>query len=125
MIYRREEYVEEDRQDEKFPVKRIEVLAPLDNGRKRFVGQAALGVQTPVGVQQIPLNFEIDAENIEDAFEKFEETAMPELNKARDQLQEELQKARQQSASRIVRPGDVPLQGGGNVIDFGRLKDKQ
>jgi len=124
MIYKREEYVEENRSDTKFPIKHIDVMTPADGGPARYIGQVALGVQTPVGVQQIPVSFEIEASSVEEAFRRFEEHAMPKLEEARRQIEEELQRLRQQASSRIVRPSELGLQGGGggNVIDFGKFK---
>ena len=122
MIYKREEYVSEDEQDAKFPVKHIEVLEPTDGSKKKFMGQVALGVQTPFGIQQVPITFEIAADTIEEAFQKFGQSAEPEIEQMRRALEEEIQRARQEASSRIVRPGELGLGAGGNVIDFGRLK---
>lgn len=125
MIYRKSEYVQEDREDGRFPVKQVEMLEPLDTGKKeksRFVGHVALGMQTPVGMQQIPVSFEIEAETIEDAFAKFNAHANPTIEETRRQIEQEVQKIRRDSSSRIVRPGDVSLQNQGNVIDFNKLK---
>jgi len=122
MIYKREEYVEEDAENSKFPVKRIIVLDPVDGAQKRFIGELALGLQTPVGVQHIPVSFEIEAQTIQEAFQKFEETAQPHLEETRKQIEEELRKLRQEASSRIVRPGELGLGTQGNVIDFGNMK---
>jgi hypothetical protein len=78
-----------------------------------------------MGVQQIPVSFQIEADSIEQAFDKFQEAAEPRVEEARKQLEEEVRKLRQESSSRIVRPGELDLQGqggGGNVIDFDKLK---
>ena len=125
MIYKREEYVEEDTEDQKFPVKRIDVLDPVDGSGKKFIGQLALGMQTPLGVQQIPVTFEIEADTVQQAFEKFAETAEPRIEETRQQIEEELRKVRQEASSRIVRPSEINLQNRGNVIDFGNLKSDQ
>ncbi len=122
MIYKREEYIEENPQDQKFPVKRIDVMAPVDEGRKMFIGQVVLGVQTPIGVQQIPISFEIQADSVQEAFRKFEQYAVPKLEESRRQLEDELRKVREEASSRIVRPGELNLRGTGNVVDFNRLK---
>ncbi len=123
MIYRKEEYVEENRQDDKFPVKQIEMLEPLDSEKNtKFVGHVALGMQTPMGVQQIPVSFEINAEDIKDAFDKFGDHAAPQIDSTRKQIEQEVQKIRRESSSRIVQPGDMDLQNQGNVIDFDNLK---
>jgi len=71
MIYKREEYIEENAQSERFPVKHIETLTGLEDGQARYVGQVTLGLQTPMGVQQIPVSFEIEATSVQEAFGKY------------------------------------------------------
>ena len=122
MIYKREEYIEENDQDQKFPIKRIDVLDPIDGSAKKFVGEVVLGLQTPVGVQQIPISFEIPAATVQEAFQKFGDTAQPRIDEARKQIEDEIRKIRQEASSRIIRPGDLPMGAGGNVVDFGKLK---
>ncbi len=124
MIYQKHEYVQEDRDDQQFPVKQIEALEPVDseNEKTRYVGHVSLGIQTPIGVQQIPVSFEIDADDISDAFSKFAAHANPQIEQARQQIEQEVQKMRRESSNRIVRPGDIDLQNRGNVIDFENLK---
>jgi hypothetical protein len=127
MIYKREDYVEEsDQQGAKFPVKHIEALSPLDGSKTTYVGQVTLGIQTPMGVQQIPISFEIQADTVIEAFKKFEESAEPRVDEARRQIEEEIDKLRMEAASRIIRPGEVGMTpgaiAGGNVLDFKKLK---
>jgi hypothetical protein len=124
MIYKREEYLKEDKGDQQFPVKRIEVLAPVEDEEegKRFVGQVSLGMQTPMGVQQIPVNFEIEADTVSEAFDNFAEEAKPRIEETRKQLEQEVRKMREQADKKIVRPGEMNLQNQGNVIDFDNLK---
>ncbi len=123
MIYQKLEYVKEDEEDSKFPVKQIEMLKPHDEGGEcRFVGHVGLGMQTPVGMQQIPVSFEIEAKDIEDAFSKFAAHANPQIEDTRKQIEQEVQKMRKESSNRIVRPGDMNLENQGNVIDFDNLK---
>ncbi|MDP6438705.1 MAG: hypothetical protein QGH74_03630 [Candidatus Brocadiia bacterium] len=123
MIYKREEYIEENPEDQKFPVKHIDVLDPLDGSAKKFIGHVTLGLQTPMGVQQIPVSFEIPAETTTEAFRRFVEAAEPKLAETQKGLEEELQRLRQESSSRIVRPGEVGLPpSGGGVVDFKNLK---
>ena len=107
MIYKRENFVEESAEDSKFPVKTVEVLTPLDGGQKRFVGQVTMGLQTPYGVQSLPVNFDIEAETIEGAFAKFEARAEEEIEKAKGELQNQLQELRRQSQGRIVTPDQI------------------
>lgn len=124
MIYKKDEYVQENEEDNRFPVKRIEVLDAIDDDDTRFIGSVALGMQTPMGVQQIPVNFEIEAEDIEDAFENFEAYANPRIEETRKEVQKQVEEARQQSQNRIVRPDEMNLQNqDGNVIDFDNLKN--
>jgi ElaB/YqjD/DUF883 family membrane-anchored ribosome-binding protein len=123
MIYKKDEYVQEDQQDDRFPVKRIEVLDAVDGDDTRFVGSVALGMQTPMGVQQIPVNFEIEADDIEEAFENFEQHANPRIEETRKEVEKQIKQARQDAQNRIVRPDEMNLQDQqGNVIDFDNLK---
>jgi len=107
MIYRRENFFEEDPENRKFPVKQIEQLTALDGSAKRFVGRVSIGLQTPMGVQTMPVSFEIAAATIEEAFGKFEARAEDEVEKAKDEVQEQIQELRRQSQSRIVTPDQV------------------
>ena len=61
MIYKREEFIEESPTDQKFPVKQIEVLSSLDGKESKYIGRVSLGLQTPMGVQTIPVSFEVEA----------------------------------------------------------------
>lgn len=107
MIYRREEYFEEAPENQKFPVKQIEQIVSLDGQVRKYVGRVSLGIQTPMGVSTIPVSFEIEAANVEEAFRKFEQIAEVEIERAKDDLQKELQEMRRQSQNRIVTPGDI------------------
>jgi len=120
MIYRRQEYIEEAEENAKFPVRHIEVLSPIDNSPPRFIGHVTLGFQTPMGVQQIPVTFEIDAPTIEEAFPKFEQCAEPQIEEARKSIEEEIRKLRQEASSRIIRPGEAGM--GGGLADIDRLR---
>ena len=112
MIYKREEFIEENPTDQKFPVKQIEVLSSLDGKESKYIGRVSLGLQTPMGVQTIPVSFEVEAANIQEAFAKFPSRADVEVEAAKKELQE----MRRRSASRIVTPGDLP------PTDMGKLK---
>ena len=122
MIYKREEYMEEGQQDSKFSFRRVDVLEPLDGGGKKFVGHLSLGLQTPVGVQQIPLSFEVRADSVEEAFQKFDQAAEPKVEEARKSIEQEVRRMREESSRRIVRPDEVSLGGPGKVIDLGNFK---
>ena len=124
MIYRREEYIEEGGEESKFPVKRIDAMMPVGEGEKRFIGSVTLGLQTPMGVQQLPISFEIDVDTIEDAFAKFDENAEPRIEEARKGIEEEMSRMRREAQSRIVTPGEMGInsasitgqQRGGGII---------
>ena len=116
MIYKREEFYEENADDEKFPLKQVEQLSSLDGATKRFVGRVSLGVQTPMGVQTLPVTFEIPASTIQEAFLHFAEHAEREVENAKKELAAELQEMRRRSQSRIVTPGELP------PTDFSKLK---
>jgi hypothetical protein len=126
MIYKRQEYLQEAEEGSRFPVKRIDVLEPVEGGARKFVGQLALGLQTPVGVQHIPVSFEIEAETIQEAFQNFEEQAQPHVERTRKSVEQELSKMRQEASSRIVRPGQMGLggtgEGGQGIVDLDQFK---
>ena len=134
MIFRREEYVQEDESNDRFPVRHIDAMVPLDGSAPRFIGSVTLGLQTAFGVQQLPLSFEIEAKTIEEAFRKFDEVAEPRIEEARRGLEEEFSRLRREASSRIVTPGEVGMTGlggelpgmggpgGGKIVDFRRLK---
>ena len=122
MIYRREDYIEEAGEESRFPVRHIEALQPLDGGSTRHVGHVALGIQTPLGVQQIPISFEIGADSVQEAFRRFDQSAEPRIEETRKAIEDEIHKARQDASSRIVRPGELGMQGRGNIVDLSKLK---
>ena len=122
MIYRREEYIEENPSDEKYRVKRIDALEPIDGSSKKFIGHVAIGLQTTMGVQQIPVSFEIEAKTIKEAFERFVATAEPRIQEELDHIEDEMQRLQREASSRIVRPGEVGMPANGGVIDFKNLK---
>ncbi len=72
-----------------------------------YLGQAQL--LTPVGA--IPLSFQLDATNLEDAIDKFPKAAKA----AMEQTMEELKELRREAASSIV----IPQAGSGGVGGFG------
>ncbi len=78
-------------------------------------------VQTPMGNQQLPVSFEIEADDLEDAFDKFGAHANPQIEQARQQVEAEMQKLRKQSpgdSGRVVRAGDMDMKNQGNIIVF-------
>jgi hypothetical protein len=116
MIYRREEFFEEQPEDQKFPVRQVEQVTSLDGSVKKFVGRVTLGIQTPMGVTSLPVTFEIEAASVQEAFAKFSQRAETEVEAAKSELQDELTEMRRRSQSRIVTPGDLP------PTDLGKLK---
>ena len=104
MIYRKEEFVQQDAEDAEFPIKQVDRLEPLQEGKSRFIGRAALNMTTPVGIQQVPVSFEIDAETIEDAFEGYNEHARPKIEELKQHVQQRLDELRRSEQERIVRP---------------------
>lgn len=115
MIYKREEYIQEDPQNEKFPAKQIETLTPVTGGPEKYYGRLSMAVQTPMGMTSLPINFEIEAADIAEAFSKFEALADTEIEKAKNELQGQLQEMRRKSQSRIVTPGEIASGGMGGL----------
>jgi len=82
----------------------IRILTPIkadgsvDESRKTsYYGQSQ--IMTPAGA--LPLNFEIEAENLSEAIEKFGDAAQ----KGMEQTMKELQEYQREQASKIVVPG--------------------
>lgn len=115
MIYQREEFVEENATDQKFPVKQVERLTSTDGAETKYVGRLSMAVRTPMGATTLPVAFEIDAANIEDAFQKFEPLADAAVEEAKKNLEEQLREMRQKSQSRIVTPGEMGAGGMGRI----------
>jgi hypothetical protein len=118
MIYRKDEFVSHDEGDEEFPIKQIDRLEPIDGSQSRFIGRATLNMMTRVGVQQMPVSFEIDASTVEEAFAKYVEAAKPRIEEFRQQIQERIEELRREEQSRIVTPGEAT---GGGIIQFDDL----
>ena len=108
MIYKREEFIEENEQDDKFPVKQIDRLTSTDGKVTKFVGRVQLAMQTPMGMTTLPVTFEIEARTIEEAFRLFAQRAEEEVEAAKRELAAELQELRRRSASRIVTASHLP-----------------
>lgn len=77
-----------------------------------YLGQTQ--VMTPVGA--LPLNFELDAETLEQAIEKFPEAA----KKSLDQTMEQLREMQREQASRIMTPDQMSGLGGGGPTGGGQ-----
>jgi hypothetical protein len=58
----------------------------------RFVGTVAVGIQTPMGPQLEHIDFPIAADNMYEAFEKFESSARAHLTRLKAELQREQSK---------------------------------
>ena len=126
MIYRRAEFVQEDTEDEDFPIKQVDRLESLDGDEKKFIGRANLNMQTPVGVQQIPISFEIDAGDIEDAFDKYAAAARPKINEVRERIQQRIQQMQQQAQQQqgnIVTPDQSQM--AGDIVSLDDLRGQE
>ncbi len=116
MIYKKDEFVRDDDRDSQFPVQTIDRLQAIDGSEQRFVGRAALNIQTPFGIEQIPISFEIKAASIEEAFSKYSQSAEPKVNEVKEHIQRRLEQLRRAEESRIVTPGEAGAAGG--IINF-------
>ena len=115
MIYKREEFVEEDPENQKFQVKQVERLSSIDGSDTKYIGHLSMGVRTQMGVTNVPVVFEIEATNVEDAFQKFESLAEDAIEEAKKQLEDQFREARQKAQSRIVTPGEMGAGGPGKI----------
>jgi hypothetical protein len=108
MIYKREEFLEENDADRAFPVKQIEQLTSLDGSKTKFIGRVSLALQTPMGVTSLPVTFEIPSGNIAEAFAGFAERAETAIEESKKELETEIQEMRRKSQSRIITPDGMP-----------------
>ena len=122
MIYRKDEFVQQDDQDTEFPIKQVDRLEPVGEGTSRFIGRAALNMTTPMGIQQIPVSFEIDAETIEDAFARYVQQAKPKLEEVKQRVQQRLDELRKAEQGQIVQPGQTDS---GRIIRLDGLQNPQ
>ncbi len=104
MIYRKEEFVQDSTGDPRFPIKQVDVLTALDGSAIRYVGRVALNMQTPAGIQQIPVSFQIEVDSVEAAFEKYGEYAGPKIDEVKQHIEQRLNQLRQQQQSKIITP---------------------
>jgi ElaB/YqjD/DUF883 family membrane-anchored ribosome-binding protein len=78
-------------------------------------------MRTPVGIQQFPISFEIEADSVEQAFERYSAAARPKIEEVRERVKTQLDKLREQESGRIVTPdqaaGPQP-----DIINFDDLK---
>lgn len=119
MIYRKDEFVQDDRDDEEFPIKQVDRLEAIDGSERRFIGRAALNMQTPFGVEQIPISFEIEADSVEAAFAAYRKCAEPKISEVKEHIESRLEQLRRAEQSRIVTPRDAgPGSGILRVDDF-------
>jgi uncharacterized radical SAM superfamily protein len=101
MIYKLQEYVDDEN-------RRITQLTSEDN-EVRFTGHVIMGIQTPQGTMERPIQFPISAKNIEEAFENFEtskETNAPkEAEKVIKVLKKQMEEQHLKRKNQIVVPG--------------------
>jgi len=116
MIYKREEFIEENPADDKYPVKHIDQMTSLDGKEKKFIGRVSLAFQTPMGMSSLPVSFEIQTGSVTEAFTKFAQNADVEIEAAKRELHAEFEEMRRKSQSRIVTPG------GGMPPDMSKIK---
>ena len=115
MIYRKEEYVQHDDDDQQFPIKQVDVLDAIDGDATRYIGRATLNVQTAFGIEQLPVSFEIEAGSVQEAFVRYGEHARPKIEEIKRQIQNRVEEVRRAAENRIVTPGTAALGGSGIV----------
>ncbi len=111
-------------QEETFTDRRvgtIQRLTPVTSSGSRddtrpvvFLGQTQ--ILTPAGA--LPLCFELDADSLEDAIEKFGDGAKGAVSEAMERLEE----MRREAASSIIVPGSNPPPGAGGSPPGGGIK---
>ena len=86
------------------------VIAKLDAISEEvisYTGMAQIPVQTPQGVQGMPIEFDIEADDIAEAFSGFEDAMKARL----EEMQAEQEKAQVEQAGAIVGIDGQPLDG--------------
>ena len=111
-------------QEETFTDRRvgtIQRLTPITSSGNKddtrpvvFLGQTQ--ILTPAGA--LPLSFEVDANSLEDAIEKFGDSAKGAVSEAMERLEE----MRREAASSIIVPGSNPPPGAGGSPPGGGIK---
>ena len=111
-------------QEETFTDRRvgtIQRLTPVTSSGNRddtrpmvFLGQTQ--ILTPAGA--LPLSFEVDADSLENAIEKFGDGAKGAVSEAMERLEE----MRREAASSIIVPGSNPPPGAGDSPPGGGIK---
>ncbi len=111
-------------QEETFTDRRvgtIQRLTPVTSSGNRddtrpvvFLGQTQ--IMTPAGA--LPLSFEVDADSLENAIEKFGDGAKGAVSEAMERLEE----MRREAASSIIVPGSNPPLGAGGNPPGGGIK---
>ncbi len=122
MIYQKQEFVEDETGDSDFPVKIVDRLESLEGETTRFIGRAAINMRTPAGIQQFPISFQIDADSVAEAFQKYSDAAQPKIQEVRQRLQSQLQKLREQQEGNIVTPEGG---GGSEIITFEDIQGEE
>ena len=81
----------------------ISELIPVAGGKSVFIGDGAVTIIQGNQPMRVPFQFNIDAENITEAFEKAKDAAKAELPNVRKEIEEKIQEA-QQNQSHLVLP---------------------
>lgn len=95
--------------------RRIEEREPIGDvpGFHKFVGHAALNLNTPMGPIHEPFTFGIDAVGPLDAFDKFDATAQETAPKVIDHVKQRINAMQEAESRRIVTPGAGGAPAGG------------
>ncbi len=118
VIYRKHEFVQDNTGDKQFPVKVIDELTDVLGQAVRYIGRATINMQTPLGIQQFPVSFEIQAQSVQEAFAAYSDAASPKVESVRRHLQALLDKLRadgQDSAG----AADAQANGSADAVRFG------
>ena len=122
MIYRKEEYLQDKTNDQRFPIKQVDRMIGVDGDEEKFIGRAAITMQTPMGLQQLPIAFEIEADSVQTAFEKFNQFAEPKLEEAKERIQNRIEELRREQQNRIVTPGQAQS-GSPGIVDLSDFRN--
>jgi len=121
VIYRKQEFVEDQTGDPEFPIKVIDRLDSLDGEAFRFIGRATLNMKTPLGIQQFPISFEIVADSTDEAFQKYSQHARPKMEEVRRHIQSQLDRIHQEQEDEGALAPEK-ASGDGNIISLDDFK---
>lgn len=106
MIRKQTVYTQTIGEGEELEVRMITADEAIDGSSSMYGGHALIGIQTPQGTMEQPIRFPIlDAKDITEAFEKFEEARASEAPKEAKKVVDAMKEQFESHRNKIVVPG--------------------